>query len=488
MVRHHRRTFLERLGLGAGAFLLGPSIDSFVRQAHGQPPRKRFVLMVQGNGMNYRDFAPPGHKPADLERAKVSGNQLYRAEGVPLPAMFSPLEPHRSDLLLLDGLSNQTGEYDHSAWYGATTCVPNRPQGGGEPGGISFDQYVAQSAVGKGTVYPSMVLGPHRGGKGEGGTAPDPTLRNLVFAAGPNRPVPVTLLATAAYKQYIADVVKDPAVMAGPPPYARRKKLLDFVRDDVERARQALAGVESEKLDQLLGSFEALDKQMAELTRVAGNASVSLKVPAAEPELEERVKLHFQIWTTALVANLTNVVAFSAEATSVGCMWKGLGFVLGSHQHGHNEWAGEPRVKAEPGLNPLDEVHRFHARLLTQTIDTLKSVREGDRTLFDNTIIMWLNDGAEQHHPLLHRWPVLIATGPGNGTIRTGARYLRYPVFSSIEKAKTTAAHVARGRPSGGRCLADLYCTMAHALGVPTDTFGTGGTELVQGPLPEVMG
>ena len=51
MVRHHRRTFLERLGLGAGALLLGPSIDSFVRQAHGQTPRKRFVLMVQGNAV-----------------------------------------------------------------------------------------------------------------------------------------------------------------------------------------------------------------------------------------------------------------------------------------------------------------------------------------------------------------------------------------------------------------------------------------------------
>ena len=51
-----RRTFLERLGLGAGAFLLGPSLDKLVREAHGQTPRKRLVLMVQGNGMNYHEI------------------------------------------------------------------------------------------------------------------------------------------------------------------------------------------------------------------------------------------------------------------------------------------------------------------------------------------------------------------------------------------------------------------------------------------------
>jgi hypothetical protein len=484
MTMIRRRTFLERLGLGAGAFLLGPSVNSLVRQAHGQTARKRFVLMVQGNGMNYADFAPPGHKPKELQARKVTDQQLYTGAVTALPNMFKGLEKHMTDLLFVDGLSNQTGEYDHSAWYGSTTCVPSNPVGPGQPGGISFDQYLAQSAMGKGTIYPSITLGCHRGGKGEGGTEPDPTLRNLVFAAGPGRPQPVTLLATAAYKQYIADVVKAPAVMNGPPPYARRKKLLDFVKDDVARTRAALASVERAKMDQILGAFETLDKRMLELTK-APPGKIDLQPITTEPALEERVKLHFQIWTTALIANLTNVVAFSAEATSIGCLWKGLGFVLGAHQHGHNEWSGEPLVQQNPGLNPLDEVHKFHAGLLGQTIDALKATPEGAGNLFDNTTIMWLNDGAEQHHPLLHRWPTLIAAGK-NSAIKTGGRFVRYPVFESIEKAKPTANTVARGRPTNGRCLADLYCTVAHSVGVPTDTFGSGGTEKVGGPLAEL--
>lgn len=484
----HRRTFLERLGLGAGALLLGPSVTGMIRQAHGQAARKRFVLMVQGNGMNFNDFAPAGHKPSELAARKVAESQLYSSSFPQLPNMFAGLAPHREDLILCDGLSNQTGEFDHSAWYGATTCVPNLPAGDGAPGGISFDQYLANSAMGQGTVYPSMVLGPHRGGKGEGGTEPDPTLRNLVFAAGRNQPVPVTLLATAAYKTYIASVVRDTAVMEGPAPYSRRKKLLDFVRDDVKRVQLNLQSMERAKLDQILGSFETLDKRMAQLTRPATGRNIAMTPVTAEPELEDRIRLHFEIWTTALMANLTNVVAFSAEATSIGCMWKGLGFQLGAHQHGHNEWAGEPLVQRNPGMNPLDEVHNFHAGLLAKTITTLKSVQEGDRSLFDNTVIMWLNDGAEQHHPLLNRWPVLLATGARNGSIKTGGRYVRYPVFESIEKAKPTAATVAQGRPTGGRCLADLYITMSHAMGVPNDTFGTGGTEKVQGALPEIAG
>ncbi|HEY0705449.1 MAG TPA: DUF1552 domain-containing protein [Polyangia bacterium] len=482
-----RRTFLERLGLTTGAFLLGPSVTGMVRQAYGQTTRKRFVLMVQGNGMNFNDFAPPGHKPSELAARKIADTQLYQSGFPQVANMFAGLQEHRENLLLCDGLSNQTGEFDHTAGYGATTCVPNLPAGDGEPGGISFDQYLAKSAMGQGTVYPSMVLGPHRGGKGEGGTEPDPTLRNLVFAAGARQPVPVTLQATAAYKQYIANAVRDTAVMEGPAPYSRRKKILDFVREDVRRVQTNLKSMEKAKLDQVLGAFETLDKRMAELTKpvMAGNKITMMPV-TAEPELEDRVRLHFEIWTTALVANLTNVVAFSAEATSYGCMWKGLGFQLGAHQHGHNEWAGEPLVQKTPGLNPLDEVHKFHAALLAKTITTLKGVQEGDRSLFDNTTIMWLNDGAEQHHPLLNRWPTLIATGSKNTAIKTGGRFLRYPIFESIEKAKPTAATVAEGRPTGGRCLADLYITMSHALGVPNDQFGMGGTEKVQGVLPEI--
>ena len=484
MARIHRRSFLERLGLGAGAFLLGPSVNSLVRQAHGQTGAKRFVLMVQGNGMNYEDFAPPGLKPKELKAAGVSDTQLHSGAFTQLPDMFKGLEAHTQNLLLCDGLSNQTGEYDHSAWYGATTCLPSTPQGRGAPGGISFDQYVAQSALGKGTIYPSVVLGPHHGGKGEGGIPEDRTIGNIIFASGKGQPVPVAMHATAAYQQYIAKAVQAPEVMTGPPPYARRKKILDFVREDVRRTQAALASVEKAKLDQILDAFETLDKRMAELTK-SPPGQIDLQPITKEPPLEERVKLHFQIWTTALVANLTNVVAFSAEATSVNCMWLGLGFRLGAHQHGHYEWEKEPLVQQNPGMNPLDEVHKFHAGLLGQTIDTLKAVNEGDRSLFDNTVIMWLNDGAEEHHPLLHRWPVLLASGD-KGPLRTGGRFFRYPVFESFNKATPSANSVAKGRPTGGRCLADLYQTVAAALGVPTSTFGTGGTELVQGPLPEI--
>jgi hypothetical protein len=482
-----RRSFLARLGLGAGAFLLGPSVNSFVREARGQTGKKRFVLMVQGNGMNYRDFAPPGFKPQELKAKAVADKALHQGPFTQLPNMFKGMEAHIPDMILCDGLSNQTGEYDHSVWYGATTCVPNNPVGDGQPGGISFDQYLAQGPLGQGMVYPSMTLGCHHGGKGEGGTSPDKTLQNIVFASGPGKPVPVVCQVTAAYKQYIAAVVKTPATMSptAPPPFARRKKLLDFVREDVRRTQAALASVERQKLEQVLGSFEALDKRMAELTMRAPTGEINLQPIATEPELEDRVKLHFQIWATGLIANLTNVVAFSAEATSYECMWKGLGFRLGAHQHGHGEWSGEPLVQQNPGLNPLDEVHKFHAGLLGQTIANLKAVKEGNGSLFDNTTIMWLNDGAEVHHPLTHRFPLLIAAGANSG-LRTGGRFVRYPVFESIEKAKPTARTVAQGRPTGGRCLADMYCTMAHALGVPTDTFGSGGTELVQGALPEI--
>ena len=507
----HRRSFLERLGLGAGALLLGPSITSFVREARGAvPARKRLVMVVQGNGMNYVDFTPPEHK-AHVMFGAPSGNQVVQADFAQFSDMFrgmhkamakapqtaghaAGLDPHRKDILLVDGLANHVNLDDHSAWYGAVTCLPNNPMIGPnrQPTGPSFDQYYAQSpAGGNGAVFKSIALGIHAGSRKEvGGWPPDSSLRNLVFAEGANKPVPVTLLPTAAYKTYISGVVKDPAMMAGPPPFARRKKLLDFVRDDVKRTQAALGSAEKAKMDQVLASFETLDKQMADLAMRASSTKINLGPIVADPETEDRIKLHMQIWTTAVIANLTNVVSFSGGATCAGSgiNWDGLGFVTDSHKHGHNEWASDPLITGNPGLNPLNEVHKFYAGHLADAIAALKAVPEGNGTMFDNTIIVWNSDGGDMHHANFNRWPMVIATGAKNGFWKPFGRYVRYPIWHPGDaRSSPTVAQVDASRPTGGRCLAEMYWTIARALGAPTTTFGVGGTEKPTDILHELV-
>jgi hypothetical protein len=61
---------------------------------------------------------------------------------------------------------------------------------------------------------------------------------------------------------------------------------------------------------------------------------------------------------------------------------------------------------------------------------------------------------------------IATTTYDGTGTLRTGGRYL----------------HLGRRRS-----IMDLFCSAAHAVGAPTDTFGAGGLNKVKGPLPQLM-
>ena len=57
------------------------------------------------------------------------------------------------------------------------------------------------------------------------------------------------------------------------------------------------------------------------------------------------------------------------------------------------------------------------------------------------------------------------------GALRADGRFLRY----------------SREGRNPRRALADLFSTVATAVGAPTDDFGAGGVEEVEGPLAELL-
>jgi hypothetical protein len=85
----------------------------------------------------------------------------------------------------------------------------------------------------------------------------------------------------------------------------------------------------------------------------------------------------------------------------------------------------------------------------------VEGVKEGDGTMLDNTIMVYLSDSGDGHHPQLREWPVVLL-GDLGGKLKTRGRHLQFPAYE-------TKAH---------RTMANLYCTLLHAVGKPTDKFG----------------
>ena len=121
MARINRRSFVERIGLGAGAFFLSPILTGLVNEARGAAPtRKRLLFVVQGNGMNYRHCFTPSELQPKLDDAAG-----FTTRDFSWPSMMTALAPYRGRMLLLESCSNYQAAGVHSCGYSALCCIPN---------------------------------------------------------------------------------------------------------------------------------------------------------------------------------------------------------------------------------------------------------------------------------------------------------------------------------------------------------------------------
>lgn len=107
----------------------------------------------------------------------------------------------------------------------------------------------------------------------------------------------------------------------------------------------------------------------------------------------------------------------------------------------------------------------WYGRHLAFLLAELDSVREGDGTLLDHTVVVWLTELGTPTHRHESAFTVLI--GGGNGFFRTG-RYVRYgdlhdnPVAGSLVEW-----------PRIGPAHNKLFVSLLRAVGQPETSFGT---------------
>lgn len=461
-MRPSRRSFLEKVGLGAGAALLGPIAQGLVSEALGQTPgRKRAIFFLHGNGLHYDwNFTPPEIRARD---PKLQAPVLDGGGAFTWPGMLKNLEAQRARMLLVDGLANELPKSQHSGGYGALSCFTAANNAaneyGGPPGNVTIDQFLADK-LSAGQPVKSVLYGVTNGSR---------TVHPVISASGRERAEPhvmsPALLHTTLFGPLFADAggVRRGAV--------KEARILEALRGDVKKLQGALAGPERRKLDHYLAAMEEYDRRQKAIGALACK-------PGAAPgdtsklTVEDRLELMTEMALLALTCGMTSVVGVSAgcgmshqmfpgyQRIAAGTMFAAEGKVDGK---GH-----DPREVQGPAM---ELIHNFHAGLLARMVAALSSIKEGDGTLFDSTVMLYTSDNGEMHHSSKRRWP-LVVIGDAGGKLKTGGRFLRYP---------------AKGK-EGARSLADFYCSLAHACGVPTDTFGQGGTEPVKGPLPELMG
>lgn len=451
-----RRTFVKGLTLGPAGTVLGPMLNRVALAADGRLPPPRFVFAVEGNGVPPKQVHPTGLDFVPREkRDKAVSHSLAKLE---LPPALAPVAEFKDRLAVIQGLSGRMCSGGHSSDHGALGAF--HATHGRAVLGPTVDGVLGRAHPG---IFPNVVLGIS--------SNPAEAVAFNCSADAPRRSLPTLLHPLVAYERLFGSVAGGAAKAS----FAAKRNLLDHMKDDVKRAQGRLGAVDREKLDSYLGAFETLRETSARLVEVRDRLAKAAPVPddKFKSEVEtDRLDAQFELAAASLIGGLTNVatIASGVGFPHFSVTYTGLGITTNKHAIGHALYADGDK----DGWAMAEKIRAFHFSLIARLMRRLKAVPEGDGTMLDSTVVVYLSDGAETHHSRCFEWPVVVL-GNARGKLRTDGRYVLLPDY---------------GRP-GHRTINTLYNTLLHAAGTPRDDFGRPDPHLDRamhhGPLAELL-
>ncbi len=437
-----RRTLLR----GAGAALALPWLEAMqparAATAAAAADPVRLAVLFMPNGVHPDQWTPNG---------------VGREYG--LSPTLEQLESMREQVLVLTNLWNAgsdtgDGHYVKTAGLLTGTTITKTVGVDLNCNGVSLDQVVAQH-LGRQTPLPSLELGTEPVAAGVDGTVGYTRVYGAHIAwRGPTSPLAKEINPQLVYERLFR-------ARRGSPTGQHDRQLLDRVLGDARRLRTRLGVHDRQKMDEYLESVRSLEERLeraAQPERAAwqprGPLDPARKPPAGVPEKHlEHVRLMLDMMALAFQTDTTRVCTFMFGNSVSNINFSFLDGVTGGHHSlSHHQ-------KEEDKLRQYQLIGRWHVAQYAYFLRRLQEIKEGERTLLDNSLVLFgsdLRDG-NAHDP--HNLPILLG-GRGGGRIASGE-------------------HRSYGKDTP---LANLYLSMLAALGVPAARFADS-----TGPLPGVL-
>lgn len=445
-----RRSLLKGVTLGAGAFVLQPVLRSLAAEAAGKAAPRRIVFFIEGNGMSPDHIQPLGLERPEKGSDKLIGDSLANYK---LPDPIVALSPFKDRMTIIQGLSHKIASgRGHSPEYGSLGCYS------GAAGPI--EQTIDAALAAK---LPSVV--PHLGLALTPGA--DQIVDYSCSVTSKGKPLPFHCQSELAFQSLFGSAAGGEAAKV---PFLRQK-LMDYMRGDIKRVQSRLAGPERESLDRYLEAYESM------LDRDHGIAGMKDALKANMPNTDkfrstaetDRLEAQCDMAVSSLLSGLTNVVTIAACTGNKYMQWNSLGMALRTNAIGHG---GGENGKTSDEL--LRIIRSFHAERIAALAKKLDAVKEGDGTVLDNTLIVYMSDYGDRHHPSYTQWPVVLIGNLG-GKLKANGRYLEYPRYGV----------------TGHRTLGTLYQGLLHAVGDKREQFNNVDLALdknaTQGPLSDIL-
>jgi hypothetical protein len=360
-----------------------------------------------------------------VPNGKDMPNWTPRAEGrlTDLPSILSPLAPVKDELLVLSGLAADKarpygdGGGDHARAMSAflTGVHPRKTDGADIRAAASVDQ-LAAARIGELTRLPSLEIGGEAGGMaGNCDSGYSCVYSSTVSWKSSTQPLPKEVNPKVVFERLFGQP-------GGPERVRRdlaRKSVLDFIRDDSQKLLAGVGASDKQKLDEYFTSIREIELRMQ---RAASLPPVTLpdgvKPPTGIPaSYADHLRLLCDMLVLAFQTDVTRICTFVLANEASNRSYPELGVNEGHHELSHH---GRDPEK----VRKIRAINEFHVTQLAYLLKRLQSVREGEGTLLDHSMIAYgcgNSDGDRHNHDDL---PILLA-GRGGGTITTG-RHVRF--------------------------------------------------------------
>jgi len=371
--RLSRRIFLKGLTAAHVPVIVGvpPLISMFnstgTAYAADAPPRtrdantidKRFVIWFNGNGIPERYWIP-STTGADYD----------------ITPCLAPVGRVKDDVLVLSGLDNTYGGNGHpQSLCALMTCTLLSSSG---PGAASLDQALA-GKIGGNSRFRSLQIGVSQ--ESFGGA----THKNMSWA-GPNRPLPPEEIPHRLFDRLFG--ARDLGWVA------RKRSILDAVAKEGALLRKGLPKEDEIRLDEHLSSIRDLERAIVSLP------PDYQKVTPPEEDFDMKdwprvAKLQSDLLAYAFATGQTRVASYMLTKCQGIARFPWLGHTAARHHDYTHKDGKAPGEKGEEGQRILRDICRWHVEEFTYLVAKLKSIPEGDHSLLDNTVLMYVHEHAE---------------------------------------------------------------------------------------------
>jgi hypothetical protein len=396
--------------------------------------------------------------------------------------VLAPFEPVRNEVLFIEGLHNRL----NSSWKWYSSALGDGS--GHEVGaptfftcrrladksvlrlGVSIDQLIGQALQKKrGTRLSSLVIADGRNGSGTGQGGINLLYRALMswksdqpndYAAPLTRPAQVFSEIFAGWTPTTGgSPTVDPAIARL---QARKKSILDTVKEQEDGMRARLGAADVSRLDQFFTSLREVEKKVSAAPAPAPSGARCEK-PATAPmdvtssQFAPFTRTMMDLAVLALQCGVTPSVCYQMSRGDGGAR-TGTFAGVSEDQHGVSHHAGSATA-----MDKLRKINAWYSGQYAYLIERLAATQELGVPLLRNVVTVYGSEISDGNSHNGRDLPVVLAGGQSLG-IKTGG-------ILDLGLGKVTGSvsetDLMRAPP-----LANLFLTLAKLAGVEASSFG----------------